>query len=239
MSPEIAEIQQRWSQMSEAEFARLKKGDLRQDVQPYFDLELERRRNLGENTESCLASDAAVSAPDGEVSRDASEPGWLTMEREYFCNSCQTETRHEAQQRKWWMFVFGKPNARTVNGVLPWTVVLVLAACTAGIGAVVVLFFFGPLLQVLSAVAGEKLSPTPRRCSICQTALDPLEMSRNTKGAAVSDVQEEPSTFGDWYRRQLGNLPMAVQAILWFFYGFIWIPAWYWSSQRRRGVSIR
>ena len=35
------------------------------------------------------------------------------------------------------------------------------------------------------------------------------------------------ATFGDWYKARLGHRPVLVQGIVWFLYGFIWIPIWY------------
>ena len=36
-----------------------------------------------------------------------------------------------------------------------------------------------------------------------------------------------PSVFRSWYRSKLGRFPWLVQAVLWVFYGFVWIPVWY------------
>lgn len=49
----------------------------------------------------------------------------------------------------------------------------------------------------------------------------------------------ETTVFSAWYRGKLGGLPLAVQALLWFLYGFIWIPAWYFASTPARGDDAR
>jgi len=37
--------------------------------------------------------------------------------------------------------------------------------------------------------------------------------------------------FTAWYRLKLGQRPIWQQVILWFFYGFIWIPLWYLNAR--------
>lgn len=38
--------------------------------------------------------------------------------------------------------------------------------------------------------------------------------------------------FSEWYRNTLGREPSYIQALCWVFYGFIWIPVWWWYSKR-------
>jgi hypothetical protein len=40
-----------------------------------------------------------------------------------------------------------------------------------------------------------------------------------------------PKTFSTWYTDKFGQLNIGVQAVLWLFYGFIWIPIYYIMSE--------
>ncbi len=49
----------------------------------------------------------------------------------------------------------------------------------------------------------------------------------------VSTSATEPAkelSFGQWYSGRLGKFPMFTQAIIWLFYGFIWIPVLYFCN---------
>jgi len=35
------------------------------------------------------------------------------------------------------------------------------------------------------------------------------------------------TAFSGWYKTKLGQWPILVQGLLWFAYGFVWIPVWY------------
>jgi TM2 domain-containing membrane protein YozV len=46
MKASISEIQQNWTQMSTPAFAQIKREDLREELRPYYDLEVERRQSV-------------------------------------------------------------------------------------------------------------------------------------------------------------------------------------------------
>jgi hypothetical protein len=45
------------------------------------------------------------------------------------------------------------------------------------------------------------------------------------------------AAFPDWYRTRLGQHSVFVQGVLWFLYGFIWIPLWYICTRDRASSS--
>ena len=44
--------------------------------------------------------------------------------------------------------------------------------------------------------------------------------------------------FGDWYRAKFGSRPVLVQGVIWFLYGFIWIPLWYINTRDHSASSV-
>lgn len=54
-------------------------------------------------------------------------------------------------------------------------------------------------------------------------------LSIRLKELELAGVQG-PLNFGSWYQYKFGNLPGIVQAPLWVFYGFLWIPIAYFMS---------
>lgn len=63
------DLQQRWNSMSLEEFRTVRRSDLREDVKPLYDLEVERRNALGESItpEVPPAGDDAAREADGWV----------------------------------------------------------------------------------------------------------------------------------------------------------------------------
>ena len=45
------------------------------------------------------------------------------------------------------------------------------------------------------------------------------------------DGMSSPIGFSEWYNAKLGHLPPLGQGALWFLYGFVWIPIWYFSTR--------
>lgn len=52
--------------------------------------------------------------------------------------------------------------------------------------------------------------------------------------AARSQSTSAGRSFGSWYEGRLGNKPIVVQIVSWLFYGFIWIPVWWWVTHDKR-----
>lgn len=129
--------------------------------------------------------------------------------------------------------MFGRRDA-LISGLFSYTVVAILALASMGIAAIIVLFFFGPLLQALSLAIGEKLFPNPRRCGVCKESLDPALIKHQQDGDVSFPEGKKVAGFGPWYAERFGAMSMPAQVALWFFYGFIWIPGWYWWSNRNR-----
>jgi hypothetical protein len=53
---------------------------------------------------------------------------------------------------------------------------------------------------------------------------------RTSKTVGASLKPEETLAFGDWYKRVFGGSSPVAQGLLWLFYGFLWIPIWYFVS---------
>lgn len=89
-----------------------------------------------------------------------------------------------------------------------------------------------------TATAGS--SPIPNAAQVKQNAATkmppPAPISASYPGASGQPTSQQSSpvsrsSFGPWYRARLGKLPIILQVILWWFYGFIWIPIWWFVSR--------
>ena len=91
------------------------------------------------------------------------------------------------------------------------------------------LFPKGPPPPPPSAVpSGTAVSPTIASPETVTPESRSLPQSLPESATATATSQSQ--TFATWYSAKFGHLPIAGQAVLWLFYGFVWIPVYYATS---------
>jgi hypothetical protein len=86
-------------------------------------------------------------------------------------------------------------------------------------------------------------SPAPSPSSVVPTTnptsnprlTSPRALAEKTTGQAAMMVRK--ATFREWYSVTLGRQWLIVQAALWVFYGFLWIPIWWLSTRHKIDTS--
>ncbi len=58
-------------------------------------------------------------------------------------------------------------------------------------------------------------------------------VARNVRNLKASGQLREYQSFGNWYSQVFGKTSGIAQAVLWLFYGFIWILVWYFVSAHK------
>ena len=46
------------------------------------------------------------------------------------------------------------------------------------------------------------------------------------------------SSFSDWHREKFANVNSILLVLMWVYYGFVWIPAWYWIAKLTRDKKL-
>jgi hypothetical protein len=58
-------------------------------------------------------------------------------------------------------------------------------------------------------------------------------VARNVRNLKAAGQLREYQSFGNWYSQVFGKTSAIAQVALWFFYGFFWIPIWYFVSAHK------
>ena len=78
-------------------------------------------------------------------------------------------------------------------------------------------------------------SAVPSETAVSPTIASPETVtpaSRSLPESATATATSQSQTFGIWYNAKFGHLPIVGQVMLWLFYGFVWIPVYYTTSNR-------
>ena len=70
--------------------------------------------------------------------------------------------------------------------------------------------------------------------SVCEGTKQDLTQRLTALDQEIGDLESHLS-FGPWYKRKLGSLPLLAQAALWLFGGYAYIPLWFVMHKAKAG----